>query len=107
MNNCQATPQYPHGWDFIMNWMSDRVWQKNVMTHGEGSSEDVEGGEEHVDAANAGFTNATTLETIADEISFKYVDEMQLDVSHLKDKLVVLPLCDEGSEGLEKIYTDI
>ena len=105
MNNCQATPQYPHGWDFIMNWMSDRVWQNKAITHREGSSEDVEGGEEHVDAGNAGFTNATTLETIAFEISFKYVDEMQLD--HLKDKLVALPFGEEGSEGLEKIYTDI
>ena len=90
------TSQHQHGWDFILNWMSDRMRQKeknNNLKHGD---TDAEYGDE----------DTQHKESIDDEkVSLVYVDEKddtieQLDVKELSARLT--GLCSQ-----EQKYTEL
>ena len=117
----QDTSQNPKGWDFILNWMSDRVGQKtrnNTGNHRDDSNEDIEKAEkqfyenEETSCHKESYKNqvAKNWEIIDDHVSFKFVDESKevfqpLEVKDLADMLVPLP--GQGDVGQVKKYTDI
>ena len=110
---------YNFRWDFILNWMSERVGQNNrnnTGNHRDDSSGDVVKAEKQIDENKEAdcFKNtyksqvSKNWEIIEDHISFKFVDEnqeafQQLEVKDLPDRPVPIP----GQRGGGQKYTDI
>ena len=116
----QVTPptQSPKGWDFILNWMSDRVMQKSkegAKKHAEHdtSNDTLASGEKQIDDEAYPISDTNHVDNnseIISKVSVNYFDEKhdyikELDVKHLENMLVPLP--GQGQKLQEKKCTDI